>query len=235
MKRRARLTGFVAAALAALVSLSVSAQQAVVHMQAVGDGGAVSSIQFANVSGSIGSTKKPETALEKENEVLRIHRQLATEKQRELEAAILADAAVAAALKASREAAAAYYAKLAANAEYQELKAEQVRLQGERQALFTATRQADREERARMWREYQNTLTEIRAEIADFPEQVPELATLRAAKVSTALAFYELYQQKLKAAPGWSQTVDDLRELDDWSNDLMQQMQAQRTRPAAPK
>ncbi|MFH1731943.1 MAG: FecR domain-containing protein [Planctomycetota bacterium] len=174
------------------------------------------------------------TPLEKEAVALALQERALQAKQQEIETKVLADAEVAAAMKAAFDAMAACEADVNANPEYADLKKEREQVSTELRQVFRggAGRQdrANREERMRKFRELQTRSNQLREKMAKLTTEVKELAGLKKKKDEAVAAFLTKYQATLAANKEHAEIDKQLKQIEAWSAAISEQLRAERTR-----
>ncbi len=172
------------------------------------------------------------TPLEKESVALALQVQALRAKQQEIEAAILAEPDVAAAMKAVFDAKVAYDAALEANPEYADLKQEAEQASTELREAFRGRRgrrgREGREERMKKYRELSARSREAREKMAKLAGEVEGLAELATKKDEVVAAFLTKYQAALAANEDLVEIKKQMEKVDAWSRAASEQRRADR-------
>ena len=198
--------------------------QAIVVRQADGETGA-----FAlGIPGDVQVREAPDSDVARERKVLDVQRRLLQRKREAIEDRVFLIPEVTEALAAATEAAAAYYAALAGNQAYGELRKKKEGLLQERRELWASGAGVDQAKRLARQEDLAARLTSINKAIAAFPDSLPIFRRLKRRKAEGFSAFLAVYEAELGEFPEWEALGEQLDELSAWSRDFSEQRQAQR-------
>ncbi len=173
------------------------------------------------------------TPIAKEAIALGLQERALREKQSEIEAKILADTGVAAAMKAAFDAMAACDGALEANPEYADMKKERAKISTDMRSMWGGGRgRGDREgrqERMNKFREMRTRSGELRNKMTKLAGEVKELVALKAKKDEAVAAFLSKYQAVLDADKGYAETGKQLEQVRVWARAAAERVGAERS------
>lgn len=199
--------------------------QAIVVRQTELEGGNV----ILGVSGAAQVREAPDPDVARERKVLDVRRRLLNRKREAIEDRVFLIPEVPEALAAATEAAAAYYAALAQNQAYAELRKQKERLLQERRELWTSGAGVDKAKRLAKQKDLAQRLSAVDGKIAAFPDSLPVFRALKKRKAQAFAAFLEVYNAELDEFPEWQALGEQLDDLSAWARDFNEQQQTQRT------
>lgn len=173
------------------------------------------------------------TPLEKEAVALGLQQRALQAKQQEIETQVLADADVAATMKAAFDAMAACEADVAANPEYADLKKEKEEISTQMREMWRGGRnrrdRAAREERMKKFRALRTRSNEVREKMAKLTTEVKGLAELKTKKDEAVAAFLTKYQAALDANKEYTEAAEELKKIEAMAGAVGEQMRTERT------